>query len=149
MLGILRYCPRQVGGQQCRISRTSSISSPFPSFRKKLQGALFSIFEREVSVNSSNDLFRIPQNPAPASQPRVSSLSPPRLNPHPVEPPRRLVVAGQMRIFNFEPGHDSGVHRVLLDETLKMVCWAFCERLVSPREVRRRVVTRSDRDGTA
>ena len=88
-------------------------------------------------------------NPAPASQPRVSSLSLPKLNPHPVEPPRRLVVAGQMRIFNFEPGHDSGVHRVLLDETLKMVCWAFCERLVSPRQVRRRVVTRSDRDGAA
>ena len=107
------------------------------------------IREGEVSVNSSNDTFLIPQNPAPASQPRVSSLSPPRLNPHPVEPPRRLVVAGQKRIFNFEPGHDSGVHRVLLDETLKMVCLAFCGRLVSPREVRRRVVTRSDRDGTA
>ena len=102
-----------------------------------------------MSVNSSNDLFRIPQNPAPASQPRVSSLSPPRLNPHPVEPPRRLVVAGQKRIFNFEPGHDSGVHFVLLDETLKMVCWAFCERLVSLREVRRRVVTRSNLDRAA
>ena len=102
-----------------------------------------------MSVNSSNDLFLIPQNPAPASQPRVSSLSLPKLNPYPVEPPRRLVVAGEKRIFNFEPGHDSGVHRVLLDETLKMVCWAFCERLVSPRQVRRRVVTRSDRDGAA
>ena len=87
----------------------------------------------------------------PGSWPRVSSLSPPRLNPHPVEPPRRLVVvvAGQKRIFNFEPGHDSGVHRVLLDETLKKACWAFCERLVSLREVRRRVVTRSNRDGAA
>ena len=109
----------------------------------------FTIFERGRRLDSSNDLFLIPQNPAPASQPRVSSLSPPRLNPHPVEPPRRLVVAGQKRIFNLEPGHDSGVHRVLLDETLKMVCLAFCGRLVSPREVRRRVVTRSDRDGTA
>ena len=66
-----------------------------------------------------------------------------------LRPPRRLVVAGQKRIFNLEPGHDSGVHRVLLDETRKMVCLAFCGRLVSPREVRRRVVTRSDRDGTA
>ena len=122
---------------------------PVSVFRKKLQGALFTIFEREVRHHSSNDLFLIPQNPAPASQPRVSTLSPPRLNPHPVEPPRRLVVAGQKRIFNFEPGHDSGVHRVLLGETRKMVCWAFCERLVSPREVRRRVVTRSDRDGAA
>ena len=109
----------------------------------------FTIFERGRNGHSSNDLFLIPQNPAPASQPRVSTLSPPRLNPHPVEPPRRLVVAGQKRIFNLEPGHDSGVHRVLLDETLKMVCLAFCGRLVSPREVRRRVVTRSDRDGTA
>jgi len=36
-----------------------------------------------------------------------------------------LVVAGQKRIFIFEPGHDPGVHRILLDETLKMVCWAF------------------------
>ena len=59
---------------------------PVSVFRKKLQGALFTIFEREASVNSSNDLFRIPQNPAPASQPRVSSLSSSRLNPHPVEP---------------------------------------------------------------
>ena len=55
----------------------------------------FTIFERGRNGHSSNDLFLIPQNPAPASQPRVSSLSPPRLNPHPVEPPRRLVVAGQ------------------------------------------------------
>ena len=109
----------------------------------------FTIFERGRNGHSSNDLFLIPQNPAPASQPRVSTLSPPRLNPHPVEPPRRLVVAGQKRIFNLEPGHDSGVHRVLLDETRKMVCLAFCGWLVSPREVRRRVVTRSDRDGTA
>ena len=100
----------------------------------------FTIFERGRNGHSSNDLFLIPQNPAPASQPRVSSLSLPKLNPHPVEPPRRSgFVAGQKRIFNLEPGHDSGVHRVLLDETLKMVCLAFCGRLVSPREVRRRV----------
>ena len=104
-------------------------------FRKICTIRQFTIFERGRNGHSSNDLFLIPQNPAPASQPRVSSLSPPRLNPHPVEPPRRLVVAGQKRIFNFEPGHDSGVHRVLLDETLKMVCWAFCERLVSLREI--------------
>ena len=122
---------------------------PVSVLRKICTIKQFTIFERGRRLDSSNDLFLIPQNPAPASQPRVSSLSPPRLNPHPVEPPRRLVVAGQKRIFNFEPGHDSGVHRVLLDETLKMVCWAFCERLVSPREVRRRVVTRSDRDGAA
>lgn len=122
---------------------------PVSVLRKICTIKQFTIFERGRRLDSSNDLFLIPQNPAPASQPRVSTLSPPRLNPHPVEPPRRLVVAGQKRIFNLEPGHDSGVHRVLLDETLKMVCWAFCERLVSPREVRRRVVTRSDRDGTA
>ena len=36
-----------------------------------------------------------------------------------------------------------------LDETLKMVCWALCERLVSLREVRRRVVTRSNLDRAA
>ena len=118
-------------------------------FRKICTIRQFTIFERGRRLDSSNGLFLIPQNPAPASQPRVSSLSLPKLNPHPVEPPRRLVVAGQKRIFNLEPGHDSGVHRVLLDETLKMVFWAFCERLVSPREVRRRVVTRSDRDGAA
>ena len=122
---------------------------PVSVLRKICTIKQFTIFERGRNVHSSNDLFLIPQNPAPASQPRVSSLSPPRLNPHPVEPPRRLVVAGQKRIFNLEPGHDSGVHRVLLDETLKMVCLAFCGRLVSPREVRRRVVTRSDRDGAA
>ena len=122
---------------------------PVSVLRKICTIKQFTIFERGRNGHSSNDLFLIPQNPAPASQPRVSTLSPPRLNPHPVEPPRRLVVAGQKRIFNFEPGHDSGVHRVLLDETLKMVCLAFCGRLVSPREVRRRVVTRSDRDGTA
>ena len=122
---------------------------PVSVLRKICTIKQFTIFERGRNGHSSNDLFLIPQNPAPASQPRVSSLSPPRLNPHPVEPPRRLVVAGQKRIFNLEPGHDSGVHRVLLDETLKMVCLAFCGRLVSPREVRRRVVTRSDRDGTA
>ena len=122
---------------------------PVSVLRKICTIKQFTIFERGRNGHSSNDLFLIPQNPAPASQPRVSTLSPPRLNPHPVEPPRRLVVAGQKRIFNLEPGHDSGVHRVLLDETLKMVCLAFCGRLVSPREVRRRVVTRSDRDGTA
>ena len=122
---------------------------PVSVLRKICTIKQFTIFERGRNGHSSNDLFLIPQNPAPASQPRVSSLSPPRLNPHPVEPPRRLVVAGQKRIFNLEPGHDSGVHRVLLDETLKMVCLAFCGRLVSPREVRRRVVTRSDRDGAA
>ena len=122
---------------------------PVSVLRKICTIKQFTIFERGRNGHSSNDLFLIPQNPAPASQPRVSSLSPPRLNPHPVEPPRRLVVAGQKLIFNLEPGHDSGVHRVLLDETLKMVCLAFCGRLVSPREVRRRVVTRSDRDGTA
>ena len=122
---------------------------PVSVLRKICTIKQFTIFERGRRLDSSNDLFLIPQNPAPASQPRVSTLSPPRLNPHPVEPPRRLVVAGQKRIFNLEPGHDSGVHRVLLDETLKMVCLAFCGRLVSPREVRRRVVTRSDRDGTA
>ena len=122
---------------------------PVSVLRKICTIKQFTIFERGRRLDSSNDLFLIPQNPAPASQPRVSTLSPPRLNPHPVEPPRRLVVAGQKRIFNFEPGHDSGVHRVLLDETLKMVCLAFCGRLVSPREVRRRVVTRSDRDGAA
>ena len=122
---------------------------PVSVFREICTIKQFTIFERGRNGHSSNDLFLIPQNPAPASQPRVSTLSPPRLNPHPVEPPRRLVVAGQKRIFNLEPGHDSGVHRVLLDETLKMVCLAFCGRLVSPREVRRRVVTRSDRDGTA
>ena len=122
---------------------------PVSVLRKICTIKQFTIFERGRNGHSSNDLFLTPQNPAPASQPRVSTLSPPRLNPHPVEPPRRLVVAGQKRIFNLEPGHDSGVHRVLLDETLKMVCLAFCGRLVSPREVRRRVVTRSDRDGTA
>ena len=122
---------------------------PVSVLRKICTIKQFTIFEREVRHHSSNDLFLIPQNPAPASQPRVSSLSLPRLKPHPVEPPRRLVVAGQKRIFNFEPGHDPGVHRVLLDETLKMVCWAFCERLVSLREVRRRVVTRSNRDRAA
>lgn len=122
---------------------------PVSVLRKICTIKQFTIFERGRNGHSSNDLFLIPQNPAPASQPRVSSLSLPKLNPHPVEPPRRLVVAGQKRIFNLEPGHDSGVHRVLLDETLKMVCLAFCGRLVSPREVRRRVVTRSDRDGTA
>ena len=122
---------------------------PVSVLRKICTIKQFTIFERGRRLDSSNDLFLTHQNPAPASQTRVSSLSPPRLNPHPVEPPRRLVVAGQKRIFNLEPGHDSGVHRVLLDETLKMVCLAFCGRLVSPREVRRRVVTRSDRDGTA
>ena len=122
---------------------------PVSVLRKICTIKQFTIFERGRNGHSSNDLFLIPQNPAPASQPRVSSLSLPKLNPHPVEPPRRLVVAGQKRIFNLEPGHDSGVHRVLLDETRKMVCLAFCGRLVSPREVRRRVVTRSDRDGTA
>ena len=67
-----------------------------------------------------------PSEPRPSlSATRQQPLTSHRLNPHPVEPPRRLVVAGQKRIFNFEPGHDSGVHRVLLDETLKMVCWGF------------------------
>ena len=33
---------------------------PVSVFRKKLQGALFTIFEREVGVNSSNDLFLTP-----------------------------------------------------------------------------------------
>ena len=103
---------------------------------------------RQMASTASASVVALPVVD-PGSWPRVSSLSPPRLNPHPVEPPRRLVVAGQKRIFNFEPGHDSGVRRVLLDETLKMVCLAFCGRLVSPREVRRRVVTRSDRDGAA
>ena len=81
---------------------------PVSVLRKICTIKQFTIFERGRNGHSSNDLFLIPQNPAPASQPRVSSLSPPRLNPHPVEPPRRLVVAGQKRIFNFEPGHDSG-----------------------------------------
>ena len=86
----------------------------FPVFRLsarscKVPCSPYSRGSREVRHYSSNDLFLIPQIPAPASQPRFSSLSPPRLNPHPVEPPRRLVVAGQKRIFTFEPGHDSGV----------------------------------------
>ncbi len=60
---------------------------PVSVFREICTIKQFTIFEREVRHHSSNDPFLIPQNPAPASQPRVSSLSLPKLNPHPVEHP--------------------------------------------------------------
>jgi len=55
-------------------------------------------------------------------------------------------VAGRIRIFNFEPGHDHGLHLVVLNEIFNVVCSDIFDKLYMWRECRRRVVMRCNRE---
>ena len=95
--------------------------------------------------HKTNHHFLIPLTHSPASQAPTCALFPPTLNPYTVQPPLRLAVAGRIRIFNFEPGHDHGLHLVVLNEIFNVVCSDIFDKLSTWRECRRRVVTRCNR----
>ena len=87
----------------------------------------------------TNHHFLIPLAHSPASQAPTCALFPPTLNTYTVQPPLRLAVEGRNRIFNFEPGHDHGLHLVVLDEIFNVVCSDIFDKLYMWRECRRRV----------
>ena len=98
---------RHAGGRERRISRTSPPSIIWGVSVPMMPKAKFDLFSIDVTVACRTIASYAPLLAHfPASQPPMFTFSPPAFNPHAMLPPLCLVVAGQSRTFNFEPGHD-------------------------------------------